>query len=541
MRSLILAILLFVALPVAAQSPANPSSVDAQTKLAHSQAAQSSPSEFFPLKAGLRYVYSATYERKGESTRDQYVIVSKSIQRGGNELIYFTEESESQKSIQIIAQNHIGLGAYLREKEGVSTFDCFWLGDLSKIPPKKPHLFLRYPVAKGDAIRLMSDTGDAAHIYTVIGFEPVVVPAGTFNDALKLSMKTVRADGSSEEGFAWFAKGVGLVKRIRETGREEDLVRWGSLDSEPFQTRSVDRWAGVKFIFLPMRKTFQRFGYQSLHQPGDDRHALPYAKYQGRIATVTKVTAAEQGLKLELSLDDNHENVTADVYSGTVRGIAPIEDINNARQMYQGKTLYSRWMLTTYNEELDETGVSTLSRYTSLLVRTVIAGWEDDAPVRFMVTTEAGFDGFIDVHMSDTNIAEELRKYNRFEEIFALNTPDKLETRLVTDETNDVDYTKVFTAEEVTSRAVITAKPEPAYPIGAKERGFTGEVVLKMVLGADGRVSNIVPVGQQAAGLPESAKAAAITAATKLQFQPAMKNGHRVSQYVSVVYNFYLP
>lgn len=120
------------------------------------------------------------------------------------------------------------------------------------------------------------------------------------------------------------------------------------------------------------------------------------------------------------------------------------------------------------------------------------------------------------------------------------------ETHLAADDANEVDYTRVFTVNEVTRRAVIISKPEPIYPITASHPKFTGEVILRLVLGADSHVSNIVPVAKQTDVLTEraieadvaAAIAAAIAAAKKLQFEPAVKNGHRVSQYVSVVYNF---
>ncbi|HEX8069714.1 MAG TPA: energy transducer TonB [Pyrinomonadaceae bacterium] len=96
------------------------------------------------------------------------------------------------------------------------------------------------------------------------------------------------------------------------------------------------------------------------------------------------------------------------------------------------------------------------------------------------------------------------------------------------------DYSKTFTTKEVTKKAVITAKPEPQFTEEARKNNVTGEVVLRMVLGSNGTVSNIVPVKRLPDGLTEKA----IEAARRIQFIPAEKDGRRVSQYVSVVYNF---
>ncbi len=86
----------------------------------------------------------------------------------------------------------------------------------------------------------------------------------------------------------------------------------------------------------------------------------------------------------------------------------------------------------------------------------------------------------------------------------------------------------------MTRRAVITSKPEPPYTEAARTNQVTGTVVLRAVLSASGQVTNIVPVQRLPHGLTEQA----IAAARRIQFQPAMKDGRAVSQYVQIVYNF---
>ncbi len=96
------------------------------------------------------------------------------------------------------------------------------------------------------------------------------------------------------------------------------------------------------------------------------------------------------------------------------------------------------------------------------------------------------------------------------------------------------DYNRTFTVKEVTRRAVITSKPEPQFTEEARKNNVTGEVVLRMVLSSSGAVTGIQPVKRLPDGLTEKA----IEAARRIQFTPAEKDGHKVSQYVSVVYNF---
>jgi len=96
---------------------------------------------------------------------------------------------------------------------------------------------------------------------------------------------------------------------------------------------------------------------------------------------------------------------------------------------------------------------------------------------------------------------------------------------------------KVFTSKEVSVRAVIKSNPLPGYPRGARPYGVEGEVKLRIILGADGRVRDEIDVLE---GLPHGVTEEAIKAARKIKFEPARKDGRPVSQYVTLIYNFNL-
>lgn len=93
---------------------------------------------------------------------------------------------------------------------------------------------------------------------------------------------------------------------------------------------------------------------------------------------------------------------------------------------------------------------------------------------------------------------------------------------------------EVLTARDVTRKAIISHKPEPLYTADARRNNVTGTVRLRMVLAADGRVRNIVPL----ATLPDGLTEQAVAAARDIEFTPAMKDGRAVSQYVTVEYNY---
>ena len=382
--------------------------------------------DYLPLRAGAKHTYAGVYQRRDSETlsRDVYTILTKSVTKEGTDVFYFVEEEQSNATVQGLAVNMIGLGAYSKGPEGIYTYDCPWNQDLVKIPPKRPKLFMRSSLRLGDTVKIMSDDRSNAYEYTVLAFEDLTVPAGRFEKALKIGMKMLYADGNSEESFAWFGSGVGLIKRIRSTGRVEELLSYEKPDpSGVFITRSINEWVGMRFIFLPQRKTFQEFGYQSLHKPGDARKSLPYDVYKNRIALVTKVTPFTYGHYVELVLDGTQEKVIAEAFGDTVAALGPLDDLEKARAKYKGKILWTRKTLSTYNEELDEEGVSIPSKYIAVKVIDVVPAWDSHQSVRFLLQTESGWDVFLDVHMSDTNVPDTLRKYNRFSEALFASPP----------------------------------------------------------------------------------------------------------------------
>jgi TonB family protein len=97
-----------------------------------------------------------------------------------------------------------------------------------------------------------------------------------------------------------------------------------------------------------------------------------------------------------------------------------------------------------------------------------------------------------------------------------------------------VDYNKNFTARDVTKRASIRAKPEPTYTESARKFSVTGVVRLRLVLSATGQVTGITPITKLPHGLTQQA----IEAARGIKFEPAIKDGRPVSQYVTIEYNF---
>jgi len=97
-------------------------------------------------------------------------------------------------------------------------------------------------------------------------------------------------------------------------------------------------------------------------------------------------------------------------------------------------------------------------------------------------------------------------------------------------------YERLFVGKDVNKKVRLAMKPEPAYTEVARQNGIKGTVVLKCIFASNGIVTNIRVVS----GLPYGLTEMAIDAAKKIKFIPAVKDGHYVSMWMQLEYNFNL-
>jgi TonB family protein len=98
------------------------------------------------------------------------------------------------------------------------------------------------------------------------------------------------------------------------------------------------------------------------------------------------------------------------------------------------------------------------------------------------------------------------------------------------------DAGRVLNGKEVAHKAIIVMKPQPQYTEDARKSGVAGTVVLRAVFSASGAVTSIRAVS----GLPYGLTERAIVAARNIRFVPAVKDGHFVSMWFQLEYNFNL-
>jgi hypothetical protein len=211
----------------------------------------------------------------------------------------------------------------------------------------------------------------------------------------------------------------------------------------PFPTIAESNWTGMRFIILPQSRAVQHYGYQEMYRDSDKEFVpLPYAEFAGRIVRVTGIAQGhgpngETLDEADLQLEDDKKTIHGDIDHGCMEDAAPVSDLDTARTLYRGKTL---WLasdhVSTYDPAKDLSdspaalalheafGQVKLKQYSPVRVLDVVPGWYASAPVRFIVQDEAtGAAGYVDVHMSDTNVPKNLQAVSRFRDVFLENDP----------------------------------------------------------------------------------------------------------------------
>lgn len=194
--------------------------------------------------------------------------------------------------------------------------------------------------------------------------------------------------------------------------------------SSPLSYRPIEKLAGEQFIFLPKFKGSQKYGYQSC-TGGNGEFGRPlYSEAVGRIGTIMKVVKFELFHHVAIEMLDNKQTYECDAYSGSIDGLGSIQDLDDAKRKWKGKTVwYKEGKIITYNADDDSFGELKVKRLSRGLVTNVVAAWSEFTPVRILFKLETGEEGFIDINASGTNVAEVLRDRRRFEEYCFSNDP----------------------------------------------------------------------------------------------------------------------
>lgn len=192
----------------------------------------------------------------------------------------------------------------------------------------------------------------------------------------------------------------------------------------PFSYRPMEKLVGEQFIFLPSAKGGRKYGYQSC-TGGNGEHGHPsYNEAVGRIGTVRKVEKTQLSHRVVIEMLDNKQTYECEAYSGSINSLGSIQDLDDANRKWKGKTVwYKAGNVSTYNADDGSFVELKVKRLSKGLITNVVAGWYESTPVRILFKLETGEEGFEDINVSGTNVAEILRNMHRFEDYFFSNDP----------------------------------------------------------------------------------------------------------------------
>ena len=170
---------------------------------------------------------------------------------------------------------------------------------------------------------------------------------------------------------------TGLVTDVKSQSPDNK-----SKDFTPFATKQTRDWVGERFVFHPVEPSLRHYGYQLIYPRGQQIGKLSYEQYVGKTVKVTRVAESETGIsgyyKIEMVVEETGEALGADAPGGMVHGLTFLPDIEGAKRLYVGKTL---WRLAgsihTFETENGKSGVVWISPFDPLIVSDVTVSTMD--------------------------------------------------------------------------------------------------------------------------------------------------------------------
>jgi hypothetical protein len=180
----------------------------------------------------------------------------------------------------------------------------------------------------------------------------------------------------------------------------------------PFPYHPIGSWVGKRFIFLPKPKGSESGTYE------DFSRAVTHQKYAGRVARVVSADDSGASAYIEFVMEDDGERLRVFTVANkeSIRGMALLDDIENARKQWAGKTVWGKiLMISSYDEQSGAITMTQVKKFGPLKVVDVVPGWDEEKPARFKLETPDGKQGFVDLNLSGTNVQKEVRNMSRFE------------------------------------------------------------------------------------------------------------------------------
>ena len=187
-----------------------------------------------------------------------------------------------------------------------------------------------------------------------------------------------------------------------------------------FLYHPIGSWVGKRFIFLPKPKGSESGTYE------DFTRAVTHQKYAGRVARVISADTSGSSAYIEFQMEDDGERLRVFTVANkeSVRGMALLDDIENAHKQWADKTVWSKMlMISSYDEQSGAITMTPVKKFGPLKVVDVVPGWDEEKPARFKLETPDGKQGFVDLNLSGTNVQKDVRHLSRFEDNLLAENP----------------------------------------------------------------------------------------------------------------------
>ena len=175
------------------------------------------------VKSYLPLIENSSYYYRGFYNGKEYVkgLKVKKLVLNGNCTAYYFNDIDGTT---LIAGNMFGLGLFLKDYDGLYGIEANSSYFISDIDCSQQQKILHNYINFFEEIEYKGFNGDAKYLIEVEGFEDIEVPAGKFQECLKIRIKTKWDSGKEYVEYVWLAKGVGLVKWKKATGRLDELL-----------------------------------------------------------------------------------------------------------------------------------------------------------------------------------------------------------------------------------------------------------------------------------------------------------------------------
>lgn len=217
---------------------------------------------------------------------------------------------------------------------------------------------------------------------------------------------------------------VPLEERMRTLGPRIDALPYQDLPLKAPAALPMAKWTGQKFMFLPMER--EEPSEAPSFKLGEDPEAMdgaPYESLVGRIGTITKAGPGFVVLKLD---DDGTLLRGTPGPDGNLPELAPAVDLYLARKLYTGKILWPKDpLLDRYTRARGADAVVKIGPGMPALVRGVFPAENAANPVRLVLETADGRQGYLDMALSGTNAPTEGRTVYRFNDLFFAGDPHR--------------------------------------------------------------------------------------------------------------------